>query len=65
MNALEELQVDVKELDDIPEIYPLIAKGGLPRYEYSAKDNISTLGFVCLAEEKSLINRVEVYLSSL
>ena len=63
MNALEELQVDVKELDDIPPIYPLIAKGSLPRYEYSAKDNISTLGFVCLAEEKSLINSVRfIYL---
>ena len=58
MNAFKELQVDVKELDDIPQIYPLVAKGGLPQYEYRAKDNISGLAFVCLAEEKSLINSV-------
>ena len=32
-------------------------------YEYSAKDNISGLSFVCLAEEKSLINSIRfIYL---
>lgn len=33
MNAFGELQVGVKELNDIPPIYFLIAKGSLPRYE--------------------------------
>jgi len=51
------------ERADIPPIYSLIAKGSLPCYEYSAKDNISGLAFVCLAEEKSLINSVRfIYL---
>ncbi len=56
LKALSYWQSDVKHLDDIISIYPQIARGLVPRYQYSAKDVLTTTAFICYAYECSLIN---------
>ncbi len=56
MRAFEKLQVDTKDLDDIPALLPAIQARLLPSVEYTAKEVTSGLAFVCLAYERSEIN---------
>jgi len=56
MRAFEKLQVDTKDLNDIPALLPAIHAKQLPGIEYTAKDVTTGLAFVCLAFERSEIN---------
>ncbi len=56
MRAFEKLQVDTKDLDDIPALLPAIQAKLLPSLEYTAKDVTTGIAFVCLAYERSEIN---------
>lgn len=38
MKAFEKVQIDTKELRDIPEYYPHIVKHGFPKFQYTARD---------------------------
>ena len=57
--ALKLWQVDVKYLNDIPNIYPLVVKGEIPRYEYTARDVRTGTTFVCYAYENSMHNSMK------
>jgi len=54
--ALRLWQVDVKYLNDIPNIYPLFIKGEIPKYEYTARDVKTGATFICYAYENTLSN---------
>jgi len=49
-------QVDTKHLRDIIEIYPLINRGIIPRYQYTVRDVLTGRTFIFYAEELSVIN---------
>ena len=52
----EKIQIDVKELDDIVELYPALRRYNLPVYEYTARCVKSGASFICFGFEKSLTN---------
>ena len=58
LNALRDWQIDVKELRDIPNIVALVEAGIIPNFQYTARDQITGLMFVCYAWEHTLINSV-------
>ncbi len=49
-------QVDVKYLEDVPNLYGLILDGKIPAYQYTARDVATGTTFFAYAEEFSLIN---------
>lgn len=49
-------QLDVKSLEDIPSVYPLVARKIFPRYQYSVKDIVMTTTFIGYAYENFLVN---------
>jgi hypothetical protein len=53
---LEKLQIDVKELKDIPELYPALVKYRLPRYQYTARCIRTGACFISYAFEQNLTN---------
>ncbi len=55
LKPLEKIQVDVKELSDIPRYYPYLLNG-YPGYEFSARDVRTGMSFICFANEKSATN---------
>lgn len=56
LSALEKLQVDVKYLDDIPELYPEYLHHQLPKYQFTARCVRTGALFFAYAREKSLTN---------
>jgi hypothetical protein len=58
LKALRYWQIDIKDLRDIPNIYPLISAGIFPRYQYSARDVDTGTSFFCFAFEISQINSI-------
>jgi len=58
LKALRHLQVDVKDLIDIPNIYALIDAGIIPRYQYSARDTITGTAYIAYGYSHDLINSV-------
>jgi transposase len=50
----EQVDLDTKDLDDIPELYPQIRRHRLPLIQYTARDVTSGLMFVAYAQERSL-----------
>ena len=58
LKALRNWQVDVKELHDIPNIVALVEAGIIPNFQYTARDQVTGLTFVCYAWEHTLINSV-------
>jgi len=52
LRVFEKLQVDVKELSDIPRYYPYVVRG-FPRYQFTARDVRSGFCFISYAHEKS------------
>ena len=56
LKPFEKIQVDVKYLDDIPNLYPKIIIDKFPAFLYSARDIKTGMVFFCYAYEKSLIN---------
>lgn len=60
----EKIQIDVKYLDDIPEMYKEFIKHNLPRYQYTARCIRTGALFISFAREKSISNSV-VFLTEL
>ena len=54
--AFEKMQVDVKYLDDIPEMYREYKEHKLPRYQFTARCVRTGALFVCYAREKTVTN---------
>ena len=50
----EQVCIDTKDLDDIPELYPAIQAGILPKIQYTAREVVSGMHFVAYADERSL-----------
>jgi len=56
LKALGFWQVDVKYLNDIPSIYPLVLRRILPKYEYTIRDVVTGTTFICYAHQLSTLN---------
>lgn len=50
----QQIDVDTKDLYDIPEYWPAMMDLGLPRVQYSAREVVSGLTFLAYAQEKNL-----------
>ena len=55
LKPFQKIQVDIKELQDIPQYYPYILKG-LPKYQFSARDVRTGISFISFGFEKSATN---------
>lgn len=51
----EQISIDTKDLEDIPELWPQIRALGLPKIQYTAREVVSGLQFLGYAQERSLI----------
>jgi transposase len=49
-------ELDTKDLDDIPELWPQIHRRGLPLIQYTAREVNSGLQFLAYAQDRSLAN---------
>ncbi len=56
LKALRNWQVDVKELRDIPNVVALVEAGIIPKFQYTARDQITGTMFVAYAWEHTMIN---------
>ena len=56
LRPLAHWQVDVKYLNDIPQIYALVLRGILPKFEYTIKDVLTGTTFICYAHQLSTFN---------
>lgn len=56
LKALGFWQVDVKYLNDIPSIYPLVLRRILPKYEYTIRDVVTGTTFICYAYQLSTLH---------
>jgi transposase len=50
----QQIDMDTKDLFDIPEYWPAMTSFGLPRCQYTARDVVSGLTFLAYAQERSL-----------
>ena len=50
----EQISMDTKDLNDIPELWPQIRRHGLPTVQYTAREVVSGLQFIGYAQERSL-----------
>jgi transposase len=50
----EQMDIDTKDLIDIPELWPQIRQYRLPKVQYTAREVVSGLQFLAYAEERSL-----------
>lgn len=50
----EQIGMDTKDLNDIPELWPQIRRFGLPKIQYTARDVVSGVQFLAYAQERSL-----------
>ncbi len=53
MRAFEKIQVDTKDLKDIPEYYTQMVIHGLPKFKYTARDMASGAAFFAFADENN------------
>ena len=53
MRAFEKLQVDTKDLQDIPEYYSQMKLYGLPKFKYTARDMATGAAFFAFADENN------------
>lgn len=51
----EQISIDTKDLDDIPEFWLQMMRLGLPKVQYTAREVVSGMQFLGYAEERSLI----------
>lgn len=56
LKVFEKIQIDIKELYDIPHYYHQAIRTRLPRYQFTARDVKSGALFVCYAKTKDLSN---------
>ena len=52
--VFEQIEVDVKYLDDIPEYWPYMKRYNLPTFQYTARDVVTGLMFIGYAHEHTL-----------
>jgi len=52
MKPFEKIQIDLKELKDIPQYYPFISKG-ISKYQFSARDVRTGITFLSYGYKKS------------
>ena len=52
--AFEQIDIDTKDLEDIPELWPQIRRLNLPKIQYTARDVVSGLQVLAYAQERSL-----------
>ncbi len=50
----EQVCIDTKDLDDIPELWPQIQRLGLPTIPYTAREVVSGMHFLAYADDRSL-----------
>ena len=50
----QQLDIDTKDLIDIPELWPQIHQHNLPKVQYTARDVVSGVQFIAYAQERSL-----------
>lgn len=55
LKVLEKIQIDLKELRDIPQYYPYLYKG-YPKYQFTARDVRTGICFISFGYEKSATN---------
>lgn len=53
MRAFEKIQVDTKDLKDIPEYYTQMVIHGLPKFKYTARDMATGAAFFAFADENN------------
>ena len=51
----EQISMDTKDLDDIPELWPQIKGRRLPKVQYTAREVTSGMHFIAFADERSLL----------
>jgi len=56
LNVFEKWQLDLKQLDDIPELFPYYKLLKLPKYEFTAREMISGATLIAFGHEKSTTN---------
>ena len=56
LKVFEKIQVDIKELQDIPNYYPYYKSQGLPRYQFTARDVKSGALFFAFGHNKGCVN---------
>ena len=55
LKPFQKIQLDLKDLNDIPKYYPFINKG-FPRYQFSARDVRTGIAFICFGNKKDSAN---------
>jgi len=58
LKALRNWQIDVKELRDIPNVVALVESRVIPNFQYTARDQITGMQYICYSWEHTLINSV-------
>ena len=53
-HLFQQIDMDTKDLFDIPEYWPAMTRENLPRCQYTARDVVSGLTFISYAQERSL-----------
>jgi len=53
MRAFEKMQVDTKDLKDIPEYYSQMVMHGLPKFKYTARDMATGAAFFAFSDENN------------
>jgi hypothetical protein len=71
MRAFEKMQVDTKDLQDIPEYYTQMMKHKLPKFKYTARDMATGAAFFAFSDEnnttyagifgRAVINHLQTY----
>ena len=56
LKIFEKIQIDIKELKDIPNYYPYFKSQNLPRYQFTARDVKSGALFFAFAHTKDCVN---------
>ena len=63
MRVFEKIQIDVKDLFDIPLYLNCARHAGLPRYEFTARCVKTGAAFICYATHNNSINAATLYRS--
>jgi transposase-like protein len=56
LKIFEKIQIDIKDLSDIPHYLPSYRRNRLPRYQFTARDVKSGAMFIAYAKTKDLVN---------
>ena len=56
LRSFQKIQIDVKDLSDIPKYYRSMRLNGLPRYQFTARDVKSGMLYIALARRHDCVN---------